>query len=128
MGYYTQMRGGFKIEPPLTHKELRGTDQKFQSRNELVFLEVIDDEIETEDGIIHSKSADRVAVYEDEGKCYTIDEDLRELVEAFPGHKFTGCIEGEGEESDDVWRLYVRDGKIIKHTVEALWPDPPADD
>jgi len=44
-----------------------------------------------------------------EGKWYNFDEDMMKLSKAFPDVVFR--LEGDGEESDDVWVTYYKDGK-----------------
>lgn len=54
-------------------------------------------------------------LFEESIKWYTFDKDIRAYSLKHPGVLFT--ISGDGEESDDKWTSYIRDGKI--HEVRA---------
>ena len=127
MGYYTSMTGELQIEPPAKWSEIKDS-LYLQVGKELFHIEVEEVEVVCDEGLLITKRGVAVIPYEEGTKAYTVDEDLKELVDSLPGHKFVGCIEGEGEENSDMWRLYVRNGKVIKHTVRAQWPDAPEED
>lgn len=42
-------------------------------------------------------------------KWYDYEKDMIEISKQFPGVLFT--VSGEGEENDDIWRSYFKDGK-----------------
>ena len=126
MGYYTTVTGHFRIEPPIEGKELHGFDEE-----DIPFgfkAEIYEDRTEVEDGILLVRKLDWLGAYDDDFKAYSFEEDLQGLVSRFPGHKWIGCMEGEGEENGDMWRLYIRKDKVIRHAVKNMWPDPPEED
>lgn len=45
-----------------------------------------------------------------ECKWYSTNEDMEALSKAFP--EVTFCLHGEGEEREDVWDLYCKDGTL----------------
>jgi hypothetical protein len=131
MGYYTTLSGELRIEPPLTWSEMRESKHlDFESEDGFgVFkIQVLEQEVETEEGVLSKKSGVAIEPFEDSVKAYHARENLAEIVAAFPGHRFIGCIEGDGEEQGDTWRLYVRDGNVIEHKGVVSWPDAPLPD
>ena len=53
---------------------------------------------------------------QDEAKWYNAEEDIREFSKKYPEVLF--ILEGQGEESDDVWRTYIQNGK--SHSVSGV--------
>lgn len=126
MGYYTQLNGGFEIQPPLTWTELAlVADKMCDSKTRTVWVELETREQKHVEGTLVIKQARHVKVYDGSVRAHNTEKEIGEIVAAFPGHTFTGLIEGDGEESGDQWRMYIVDGKVIKHTVLQRWPDPP---
>lgn len=64
---------------------------------------------------------------EDTFKAYWIEKELRELVAEIlkinSATKFEGYFEIAGEESGDLWRLRVKDGKVETIKPKIVWPD-----
>jgi enoyl reductase-like protein len=57
-------------------------------------------------------------------KAYTIMEDVQRIVDLLgPGYTYSGAIEVDGEESGDLWRIYVRNGKAEAVRPQIVWPD-----
>jgi hypothetical protein len=128
MGYYTTMTGEFRIEPPLIWNQIK--DGRFtDSREPYEFhIKVVEEEIDTPTGTLTKRTGVAVLPNEQGIKAYEANIVLQDIVNAFPEHKFIGHIQGEGENNTDMWRLYVRSGKVIQHEVECVWPDPPDGD
>ncbi len=57
----------------------------------------------------------------DEVKWYDHDKEMLALSVAFPDVTFR--LYGEGEERDDVWQTYYKNGKMIKYTATIEIPD-----
>lgn len=130
MGYYTRLSGTIKITPPITWREAKDTiwAQQGQREEELTLelnTEVYDTEIEDDVVTVSRKEFTHVrATWEDEQiKAYRTEECLQQIVDAFPGHDFSGYIEGVGEESPDIWRLTVRGGRVVKIEPTITWPN-----
>lgn len=64
---------------------------------------------------------------EDSFKAYWIQEELTELVAEIlkvnPETVFSGYFELDGEESGDLWRLRVKDGKVEIVKPKIVWPE-----
>jgi len=56
----------------------------------------------------------------DSVKWYSCDEDIAELSKHFPGVLFE--LSGDGEENNDTWSLWARDGRSYKEFVEVVYP------
>lgn len=54
-------------------------------------------------------------------KWYEVDEHMMEFSQLYPDYIF--IIEGEGEESDDRWRAYYRNGKMHRDQMIMRFPD-----
>lgn len=57
---------------------------------------------------------------EDPCKWYEWREDMTKLSHQFPDVLI--IIDGEGEESGDIWRAYVKNGKVIQKQAEIVHP------
>lgn len=135
MSYNTRLTGRITIDPPLQYGDLRDSPWvKFQhpapagsSRPEwhAIRLIVVEAPVETEQGLLVTKTAALVGVLDDENRAGADEvlEDVRRLIAAFPGHTWHGKIRGEGEEAEDVWRVVV-DGthaSVARPVIQ--WPD-----
>ena len=128
MGYYTTLSGELRIEPPLSWTEMKGSRYlEFEGENgfSVLKIDVLEREIEIDEGTLLKREGLRVVPYGDSTKAYNIKDNLNGIIAAFPDHRFVGCIEGDGEEQGDTWRLYVRSGNVIEHKGVVSWPDEP---
>jgi hypothetical protein len=57
----------------------------------------------------------------DSCKWYEHEEDMRKLSALFPDVLFT--LSGEGEESGDIWKMYVKGGKSHSVSAEIVLPE-----
>lgn len=127
MGYNTHVTGEFAITPPLTWNEFK--DSEFAPHNindnydpDLI-LRVAEESVDTEEGPLLRRSATALAMREiDEYRAHTLLDQVQKAVDAFPGHTFTGRLECEGEESADLWRVVIRDGRAVKVEPQIVWP------
>lgn len=127
MGYETSVSGQIEITPPINWGELRRAnwpvDDRYARNIRLVIEET---EVETDEGTMIRRAATAIAPMQlDEPyKAYEIDDHVNEVVAVFGKDRtFTGYLEGAGEETGDMWRLYVRDGAAERVRPQIVWPD-----
>lgn len=132
MGYYTRVTGEIYVYPQITWKEAHDTIwAQQQQREEELTLEMHEETVPTElEGelvqVVRRTFTHVRPTWDDQYKAYSTQENLQKIVNAFPGHEWSGYLEGEGEgagDGPDVWRLYVRDGKAIRVEPEIVWPE-----
>lgn len=129
MGYSTYVTGAITITPPIPWSEVEDSpfvtlDRAWVERD--VRFHIAEAFENGADGVVLSwRRADAVVpAHEDSYKAYDINEHLQELVDAHgAGRVFSGYLSGEGEDNDDMWRLYVRDGRAVRVKPEIVWPD-----
>ena len=59
--------------------------------------------------------------FQESCKWYEWEEDMRKFSARYP--EWTFILEGDGEESDDRWRAYFKNGKAYTDTMEFLFPE-----
>lgn len=136
MGYYTRVTGEIRVTPPITWAEAKDTTWAQQGSGHydrdfefVLHMNEQDDETVIEGELVQvvRRTFTRVEPrWDDSYKAYYSKENLQQLVDAFPGHEWIGYLEGEGEgagDGPDIWRLYVRDGKVIEVRPELVWPE-----
>lgn len=128
MGYYTRVTGEISIEPPLTWQEFK--DSPFlpgspnDNTNYDVRLHTDEETVDTDEGQPVRKTANAVLPrWDDSFKAYHLIDHVQAVIDAFPGHTFTGRLECEGEDNTDMWRVVVRDGRAVKVEPRIVWPD-----
>ncbi len=57
----------------------------------------------------------------DSCKWYSSDEDMKNFSKQYPNKLF--ILEGEGEESGDLWKEYFKNGKFVHYQAELIFPD-----
>lgn len=125
MGYSTYARGVITIVPPIPYAGIK--DSPFlpdgDENTDLKFV-LAKQEQHTPDGILTIIVATGVEQrYDDDPRNYFIVTHLQLLVDAFPGHTFRGRLDCEGDNSGDMWRLKVVDGKATKFKPQLIWPE-----
>jgi hypothetical protein len=131
MGYYTRYVGGFDITPPLPWKDVRELGPIIARTHEnpaidlgdlyLVFEECEED---IDDGTVITRTPYSIEpVTEEPYKGYSITQILERLVKTFPNHEFSGSLICYGEESGDISRVVVREGKVVHEGAKLTWPD-----
>lgn len=121
MGYYSNISGEIDFEPPATWTEIRASG----AREEWFKFEVKSEEFDTDEGTLTRRSARKIVViYHDDGKAYHVEEELAILIAALPGREFSGEFRIEGEDNNDISRLFVdADGNVVRWRAQLLWPD-----
>jgi Family of unknown function (DUF6205) len=131
VGYTTYVTGEFTITPPLTWPEFK--DSKYapdnlESRREPpLVLQVEEETVTTELGPLLRLTATALVMREiDEYRAYDLLEKVQEAIDSFPGHTFTGYLACDGEQSSDIWRVVIRDGRAVRVEPRIVWPDDDA--
>jgi hypothetical protein len=124
MGYYTHYTEEITITPPIPYSKVKGTpfladEEDFWGWNgKDVKFEI------TEDSEGKRYASAIGPAQEDEYKGYHIVEHVQEIVDMFgDNHEFSGYINAEGEETGDLWRLYVLNGTATAIKPEIIWPE-----
>lgn len=69
-----------------------------------------------EDGVIMPTSGSM--------KAYGIIAEVQKIVDILgDGYTYSGYIELNGEESGDLWRIYIRQGKAVEVQPQIVWPE-----
>lgn len=127
MGYVTHVTGEFSISPPLTWTEIKDTAYAPGATVvELPDLELRIDEVSAETGegtLIRRSAAALVMRKIDEYRERNLVEQVQDAVDSFPGHRWSGRLDCEGEENTDMWRVVIRDGKAQRVEPRIVWPD-----
>jgi hypothetical protein len=127
MGYNTSYKGAIQIEPPLTWAEIKDSPylpDAAWNKGLDVKLNVVEEIVDTDEGTLTRRSADAIVpVTEDSYKGYDIVQTVQKLIDAHPGHEFTGRFDCEGDDSGDVWRLVVKNGRAVKVKAQIVWPE-----
>ena len=128
MGYTTTVNGEIDITPPLSWQEIKASpfapNDTHGDYN--VRLRIDETSIDTDDGTLLRRSAPAlVPAWEEAFKAYHLVEHVQTAIDAFPGHLFSGRLECEGEDTGDLWRVVVRDGRAVKVEPRIVWPDEP---
>lgn len=55
-------------------------------------------------------------------KAYNLVEHVQKIIDAFPGHTFTGHFDCNTE-GEYLWRVVIREGKAVKVEPKIVWPD-----
>jgi hypothetical protein len=113
MGYYTYFEGEINIEPPLDADEARKSGWLETGRYDTNPYPIM----------IASELDRIIPCMDDHMKAYDIVDEMKEIVEMFPNHKFNGMYECTGEEAGDLWRLRVRDSVVSVVKPEIVWPE-----
>lgn len=122
MGYVTQARGQITITPPIPWAQANGTEWMPDDWNgpdvKFVLTET------PVDGGAFTRQAVAVVQRDDsEPRNYQLAEDLQRLIDAYPGHEFTGRFDCHGESAGDIWRLEVHGRQAVKVEPRIVWPD-----
>ncbi|WP_327359779.1 DUF6205 family protein [Streptomyces sp. NBC_01304] len=61
---------------------------------------------------------------DDQESLERLDDDLQELIDAFPGHTFRGRFQCIGDNHwSDMWGVAVIDGRAVRVKPTVVWPD-----
>lgn len=129
MGYDSSLAGELTIEPPLRWAEYKdspwyGVDRARNTGKALRLAEQRE-KVETDDGPLERRTAEAVVfAWEYPVKMYDLVDELQALVDAFPGHEFTGEMRGTGTDFGDIWLLRVNADRKAERVLPTItWPD-----
>ena len=121
MGYYTSLSGGLILSRPLNAREIKELEPRLPYGTGFHVLNTVE---HTDEGELHKSETSEV-VADDSVKTYGFDEDLNAFLSSLPEDVTAeGCIEGSGEDDDDVWRVHVKGRKMRRVQAELHWPEP----
>ena len=129
MGYYSDWEGEITITPPIPWKDIKDSHFRptpaYQSQVNLQFS-VTEEAKELEEGTFYRKVATAVVVsHPSESKNYYVTQNLQEILNAHPGHQFTGYFEAVGEDGER-WRVVITSDRIATEIKpELVWPEVP---
>lgn len=129
MGYVTHADGFISIEPPLTWGQIKESPflpegYGFGNEDCDIALVITEVSVETDEGILVVRTAPKVQQrHAEEPRNNSIEAHLQALVDAFPGHEFTGRFNMEGEDSGDLWRVKVIGRKVRRFDPTFVWPE-----
>lgn len=134
MGYYSDWDGEITITPPIPWKDIKdsvwlpGSVKNYSAgyANRDICFRINSEFVETEDGTLTRKEAVAVEVaYPDHGKNYHVVENLQDILDAHPGHQFTGYLEAVGEDGER-WRVVITSKRAaLSIAPEVVWPEVP---
>lgn len=124
MGYYTRYDGEISIDPPLTWAEIRNSAWAPGGNSRWnVKLAITEEAIDTDEGPLTRRTSAGLVPLVEDGYKGDIVAHVQAAIDAFPGHAFSGRFDCEGEDSGDIWRLVVRNGRAEKVKPRIVWPD-----
>ncbi|WP_084963337.1 DUF6205 family protein [Thermoactinospora rubra] len=129
MGYVSYLSGEIIIEPPIPWRELqhspfvRTPERKEWER--LTWLRVVEETKETDEGTLTRREAVAIRPSQaDELRAHSLVTDVQAIVDAHgAGRTFTGFILVRGEESPDIWRVAIENGRAVEVRPRIVWPD-----
>lgn len=137
MGYPDQLAGGITFDPPVTYKEFRDTNfwkrSGDQEADRLVWLDIVEESGETDDGPVTIRRAVGIRPADDEVRADNLAREIREIISAFCRTSDGGdrAFQGEilvyhdGSPVSTVRRVRVCDasGLLAEETAKLVWPD-----
>lgn len=126
MGTYSTFEGQITIDPPLNWVEIRKAQEQSHVKGDKEISLVIDqDEKETDLGTETVKTCSALEPVTDSPyKGYYVEEAVRQVVKACPGHSFSGYLQGIREDSCAMWRIVAKGREVTKISPEIFWPMP----
>jgi hypothetical protein len=133
MGYETRVTGMINIEPPLPYGQIKASPFRVHNRDTVLAFEEDHRVEDTDEGTLSKVTAVGIRARDESlDKHYGVDIELTKIVEAYPGHRFTGELVICGVEPGDISRLRVEYGagpgrgmvnKVVKEKATLTWPD-----
>lgn len=125
MSYKTTVTGHLAITPPLTFDQIR-TSPYFWPGHGLACTMKHCGHGQPEASYITTGTGENrtaIAVHAtDNRRGEDLETDLQAVIDAHPGHQFTGHLLGMGEAYGDLWILVVRNRQITELRASITWP------
>ncbi len=126
MGYYTRFSGEIRIDPPIPFED--AADSAFVLPEGPGFikadvaLKVSEIPVDGQPGAYRRVC---VAIVEaSQFSKYNAVEEVQQIIDRWgAGRTFTGRFDAKGEESGDIWRLEIHDGRAVEVRPRIVWPD-----
>jgi hypothetical protein len=118
MGYHTDFWGSVSVDPPLSPMEVTGLLSFSREEHGPDTPGYYCQWEPTEDGT--------GIKWDENEKFYDSVPWMAYIIDTFlapAGHVVNGTIDAQGEDSEDRWRLVVRDNVVSKQTPRLVWPD-----
>ncbi|MER6605879.1 DUF6205 family protein [Streptomyces sp. NPDC000927] len=122
--------GEISIDPPLNWVEIQKLPELLVSGPRKtepdVKLRINEVQVDTDEGELTKKTASAIVpAWVGSYRAYYVEEHLQQIVDLYPGHTFTGYLEGRGEDPGylELWRVAVVEGKAITFKPELVWPE-----
>jgi hypothetical protein len=129
MGYTSYLSGEITIHPPIPWGELQDSPfVRTPDRNEwdrLTWLRLVEDTVQTDEGTLIRKQAIAIRPSEaDELRVYDLGREVQAIIDAHgEGRTFDGILLVCGDESPDIWRVRIIDGRAVEERPRIVWPD-----
>lgn len=124
MGTYSNFDGEIRIDPPLNWKQIQECPYgSGWSKGGDIRLELTTEEKDTEEGKVQIISCDLLLPASPHFKGYHMEEHIREVVQKFPDHTFSGCIDVVTESGDRSRIVVGKDREVRTITPEIIWPE-----
>lgn len=125
---YDTVRGEIRISPPLNWTEIQQTEtiQKRDRSGPIFVLDLLIDKHETADGLFTKKTCELFVPRNHKHPARNLEDQLRKVVEALPGHEFHGEFVCYGEDPENIWRVVARGRHVEEQyplAVKIVWPD-----
>jgi hypothetical protein len=129
MGYSTRYTGQIDITPPIPVEDV--IDSGFASGTGVfggldkdIALKVSEVPVEGTPGAYRRLAVALIPLIEGGYSGYHIVEHVQEVIDRWgEGRTFTGRLDCAGDESGDLWRLAVVDGRAVRIEPRIVWPD-----
>jgi hypothetical protein len=129
MGYPAQVTGKITITPPLEHAEmtaqhhpLTADPEPWPASQRQAWVHTTDSTVETGQGTLIKREGDYIRAYSGAESPHRLEEDIAEIVAAWPDHQYDGYLELVFTDEGQRERIVVRDGKVVTITPKLVWP------
>lgn len=128
MGYSVSITGEIDITPPLPWGRIKGSpflpDEARKGGGKDVKFRIEQTDRETDEGTLTVRSATALMpTWTDDARARRLVEEVQEVIDAHPGHEFTGRFDCAGERPGDLWRVEIHDRRAVKVQPRIVWPD-----